>query len=209
MKVATLFYGEPNCRCYCIGEEGEECILVDFGASSGKMILDYIARHHRKCAGLLLTHGHFDHISGLEGFEDKIDFPIYIASEDECCLEDPFLNGSRSFGLPPVSLDVDKLPIHNFDDGEEIDLGIAKVKAIKTPFHTFGSSVFLIGDALFSGDTLFHLSIGRSDLPHACPRLMSKSLAKIKSIAGNPKVYPGHGPSSFLEEEKANNPFLH
>ena len=209
MKVTPLFYAEPYCRNYVIGEEGGECAIIDFGAPNGEMLLHYVARHHSKCKALILTHGHFDHICGLIGVEEKIDFPVYIASEDECCLSDPHLNGSTSFGLPEVKINDSKLDIKNFDDGEEIDIGFIKLKAIKTPFHTLGSSIFLLGEeSLFTGDSVFRYGIGRTDLPHAAPRMLSKSMAKIKAIQGNPKIYPGHGPSSFLSDEKQGNPYF-
>ncbi|MCR5490700.1 MAG: MBL fold metallo-hydrolase [Bacilli bacterium] len=209
-KVTSLFYGDPYCRNYVLGEEGEDCILVDFGAPSGRMILNYVAKHHKKCLGLLLTHGHFDHICGLQGFESEIDFPIYMNDFDACCLDDPYLNGSTSFGLPEVKVDSSKLNLKFLGDAEEIELGGTKIKLIHTPFHTLGSSLFYIekDGILFSGDSLFRYGVGRMDLPHAAPRYFRESAKKIKSLPDATKAYPGHGPSTTIGDEKRYNDYL-
>ena len=144
------------------------------------------------------------------GQENKLGFPLFIASEDIVCLEDPYFNVSRGFGLPEVKLDAAGFDIKTFDDDEEIVLGPFSLKAIKTPFHTLGSSVFYFPKEglLFTGDSLFHLGIGRSDLPHAAPRLMSQSLAKIMALPEDTKFFPGHGRGATLKEEATSNPYI-
>ena len=206
MKVETLFFGEPYCRSYAL-IEGEQCLLFDCGHPG---VLHFLEKNNLHCLGLFLTHGHFDHISGLVGQENKLGFPIYIAEEDIVCLEDPYFNVSRGFGLPEVRLNTADLEIKSFDDGEEIALGSFKLKAIKTPFHTLGSSVFYLPSEgiLFTGDSLFHLGIGRSDLPNAAPRLMGQSLSKIMALPSETKFFPGHGRGATLEEETRSNPYL-
>ena len=206
MRVETLFFGEPYCRSYAL-IEGDQCLLFDCGHPG---VLRYLEKNALQCLGLFLTHGHFDHIAGLVGQEGKLGFPLYIAEEDEVCLEDPYLNASRGFGLPEVALDAAGFDVKSFDDGEEIVLGPFHLKAIKTPFHTLGSSVFYLAKEglLFTGDSLFHLGIGRSDLPHAAPRLLCQSLAKIMALPEQTRFFPGHGRGASLKEEASGNPYL-
>ena len=207
MKVETLYFHEPYCRSYALLDGQGNCILFDCGHPA---VLKYLSSHALHCEGLFLTHGHFDHINGLTSLPSPLPFPVFLAEEDVPCLEDPILNGSSSFFLPPVEVSPSKVNLKNFSDGEEIKLKHFKVKAIKTPFHTLGSSVFYVEQekTLFSGDTLFHLSIGRTDLPHSCPRKMEESLRKIMLLPLETIFYPGHGRGATLEEERRFNPFL-
>ena len=100
------------------------------------------------------------------------------------------------------------VPDRVFDDGDVIELGSLKIKVLFTPGHTVGSCCFLVNDAIFSGDTLFAGSMGRTDLPTGSSRDMRESLQRLADLEGDDNVYPGHGPSTTLERERRYNPFL-
>ena len=209
MKVTRLLDSPDMGNTYILGEEGEPCLIFDLGDNRHHKIEAYVARHHGKCLGVFLTHGHYDHIAGLNDLYPDWPAPIFIASEEEDFLYDPKLNASDTLFDDPLIASKD-LPYYFFDDGDEISLGEVTVNCILTPFHTRGSTCFYLKEQgiLFTGDTLFKGSIGRDDLPGALPRKTDDSLRKLLSLPKDTKIYPGHGPSSTLETELAINPFL-
>ena len=148
----------------------------------------------------LLTHAHFDHISGL----NSLDRPFYVHCYDTPFLKNPYLNGS-SFFDSPFTIGKDPLLL------EEIAITLESFyfEILHTPGHTPGSVSIKVGDWLFSGDTLFCDSIGRTDLPLASPeQLVSSVKTKIFPLADETVVYPGHGESTTVAKEKKHNPFL-
>lgn len=208
-KITKIYPGSYYCNTYIIGNEGEPCIVVDPGCNNNSSLDRYIDKHHGGIlSAILLTHGHFDHIGGLETLQHKA--PIYVHIEDEAYLDDPYLNGSTVFGLPEVLINKEEWEIINPSDNEEFLVNGITIKAMHTPFHTKGSLIYYIKDegALLTGDTLFHLGIGRSDLPGACPRLMPSSLTKIRKLPPETKIYPGHQGSSTLMNEFMFNSYL-
>jgi Zn-dependent hydrolases, including glyoxylases len=132
-----------------------------------------------------------------------------MSSEDIPCLEDPFLNGSESFKLAKHILIQDIKP-YAVDDEDEIRLSSFLFKVIATPFHTEGSICFYLPKekALFSGDTLFHLSVGRTDLPGGCERFKASSLRKLLMLPDETTVYPGHEGNTTIGKERIYNPEL-
>ena len=224
MNVVKLCYGGEAANTYILGEEGAPCVIVDLGDNRAHRVENYCARHHAGIAGLFLTHGHYDHIAGLNDLEDGFDAPVVIHMDDEPCLHDPHLNVSDDlFG---VWFELKKnLAIYRCEDGDEMTVGAHKEKdeqgneitvggyhinVLHTPFHTAGSCCFYLPEEkiLFSGDTLFHLGIGRSDLPGAKPRLMDASLRVLRNLPDDVVVYPGHGPKTTIGDEKRYNPYL-
>ncbi|MDD4532274.1 MAG: MBL fold metallo-hydrolase [Bacilli bacterium] len=209
--MIKVFVNECNSDCiisnvYVLGKKGYSCIVVDMGKASAE-IVEYIKSHHTKVEALLLTHGHYDHISGINEFLHEFpNTPIYISREDEICLSDPNFNGSNrhkqriSFDLKPILV----------DDGNELEFKCARVKVIHTPFHTRGSTCYFVKEdnALFTGDSLFKGSIGRSDFANSQPEKTTDSLKKLLSLNDYTVCYPGHGPVTKLKDEKRNNPFL-
>ena len=192
---------------YIIGKIGSECLIIDLG-STDKKIYEYVNSHHSKCCGILLTHGHFDHIRGVPSFlkSFKYDIPVYIHQEDFPLLTDPLLNASITIGNQ-IKVNV---PVNKVEDKEELIIAKHKIQVIHTPFHTKGSVCYLFEEenALFTGDSLFKGSIGRTDLPSSKPSLMESSLKKIASLNPFLGVFPGHGDITNLEREKENNPYL-
>ncbi len=209
MKVNRLLDRPDMGSTYVLGEEGQPCLVFDLGDNAHHKIEAYVARHHGKCLGVFLTHGHYDHIAGLGDLYPDWPAPIFLSSEEEDFLYDPKLNASDTLFDDPFVASKD-LPYYFFDDGDEIALGEFRVQCILTPFHTRGSACFYLQEQgiLFSGDTLFKGSIGRDDLPGAASRQFESSMRKILALPKETKIYPGHGPSTTLQSELLLNPFL-
>jgi hydroxyacylglutathione hydrolase len=205
MKITKLSYNTEYCNSYIIGEEGQDCILIDPGYNKNHVLENYIKKHHRHLLGILITHGHFDHIRGLENWEGLSLTPLFMGEPDLPCLEDPKLNVSDE--LEGQILSISALNPYPIEDEDEIKLGSFVFKAIATPFHTIGSVCYYVKEekTLFSGDTLFRFGIGRSDLPGSSPRSQRDSLAKLRSLPPDTKVYPGHGPATTIGAELACN----
>lgn len=192
---------------YVIGEYKGPCVVVDLGIDTD-IVIDYIKNNHTSCLGLLLTHGHFDHIRGINNFLKEFYCTIFIDENDKKLLEDSKLNCSF-YGGENISVDSDN--IYLLDDEDEINFGNKYYfKVIETPFHTLGSVCYLLKseNALFTGDTLFKKSIGRTDLPHGDSSLINSSLKKILELNDELIIYPGHGDTSDLKYEKQYNKYL-
>lgn len=192
---------------YIVGKINDGCLIIDLG-STDKRIYEYVTTHHSKVLGILLTHGHFDHIRGIPTFLKpfKYDIPVYIHDDDVELLTNPILNASSSTGHQiKVTSNVTTVT-----DNEELNIGGHKVKVIHTPFHTRGSVCYLLENenAIFTGDTLFKGSVGRTDLAASKPSLMNDSLKKLIDLNEWLAIYPGHGDISNLKNEKENNPYL-
>ncbi len=178
----------------------DDCIVIDPGYN----IEEYVAKIKTKnVIAVLLTHCHCDHIDGI----GKFDCPIYIHELDyeglknENSLYD-LLGDTRSF-------EIDKLNIETFKDKETLNLGKFSIEAIHTPGHTKGSTCFLYKDMLFSGDTLFKESIGRTDFPTGNHHEILKSINNLAhGLDGKIKVFPGHGPQTTIKDERKNNLFI-
>lgn len=199
---------EFSANTYVIGKIGYSCLVVDIG-STKRDVTDYIDTHYEKVVGVLLTHAHADHVRGLPSFlrHFKYDIPVYLSPEDKPLLTDPALNVPTMEGDKNLLLNVDTTDI---EDGEELTFKNTKVMVIHTPFHTQGSVCYFFEDdnALFTGDTLFKGSIGRTDLPTSTPETISSSLKKLSSLSDYLVIYPGHGGISRIGIEKETNPYF-
>lgn len=204
--MITKFCSSPaSCNTYVLSAMGE-ALIIDFG-TDGASAISFCARHNLKIGAVLLTHAHFDHIIGLPSIYGT-DIPVYIDPEDEPQLGDGGLNGSIDLLGEPVLIDEGEIRL--CFAAETMKIGRFEVKAIRTPFHTKGSVCYLIEgeNAIFTGDTLFNLGIGRADLPHALPRKTEESLRKLKALDGGLSFYPGHGSGGKLASQFLYNPYL-
>ncbi len=201
-------YDDEFCsNSYVIGEKGGPFILVDIGSTSDR-ILNYVKENHTSCLGVLLTHGHFDHFRGLDKFLKHYNCTVFIDKDEEEKLHNARLNCSKMNG---EDLNIDLNNIYLLDDEDEINfINKYYIKVIETPFHTNGSVCYLLKseNALFSGDTLFKGSIGRSDLPTSSNRSIKDSLKKLTKLDPNLTVYPGHGEITTLKKELETNIYL-
>jgi hydroxyacylglutathione hydrolase len=199
---------EFSANTYVIGDKGQGCVVIDLGSTTDRVI-KYIKENHVSCVyGVLLTHGHFDHIRGLNKFLKEFPCTVFIDRNEVDMLDNTRLNGSNTFDEEIV---VNYSNLYLLDDEDEIKFAYGYVfKVIETPGHTRGSVCFLLDKekALFTGDTLFKGSVGRTDLPTGSVKSMNLSLEKIKHLPIDLTVYPGHGDYTNLKKEFETNVYL-
>ncbi|MBO4266566.1 MAG: MBL fold metallo-hydrolase [Lachnospiraceae bacterium] len=204
LKVGKMVLGMVETNCYFIYDpEKMEAVVID-PAKDG--LYEKLAEHDIRVCGILLTHGHFDHIMGVRSLSEKSGAKVYaLKAEDELC-RNSYLNSSDQIRRP-YTVEPDIL----LSDQDEIEISGMKFKVYATPGHTIGSCCYYVESEkwLFSGDTLFRGSIGRSDLPTGSGEDIMDSVQKLVEIFdGDVKVYPGHGDSTTIEFEKNNNPYV-
>lgn len=196
---------EFSANSYVVGDKGGPCVVIDLGSTTDRVI-KYIKANHSGCSGILLTHGHWDHIRGIPKFLES--FPgttVFIDENDDKLLIDSYLNCSKSMEVKDGVVDIEP---YRIEDGDELKFSTNLVfEVIETPFHTLGSVCFLYKheNALFTGDTLFKGSVGRTDLPHSAGRMQSQSMAKLKNLDPSLRIYPGHGDDTVLGKELKEN----
>lgn len=205
MEIIMLTVGQVCTNCYILHKEGtDSCIVVDPG-DEAKKIANQIHKHGWKCEGILLTHGHFDHITGVSELASYVGAKVYACKEEADVLKDPNLNASAMVGYE-VALEPEIL----LRDGEKLEIAGFTFRVIHTPGHTKGGCCYYDAEEknLFSGDTVFMESIGRTDLPTGNGKQILDSLRnKILVLPDDVKIYPGHGPETTVGYEAANNPY--
>ena len=206
LKIDTLVLGMVETNCYIISNPvTKEAIVVDPGDHAHK-IADFLKEQELTCLGILLTHGHFDHILAVSELSDLTGAKVYAHEAEMVLLQDPKLNASSHIRAE-CSLTPDVL----LKDGQELSLAGFSIKVIHTPGHTGGGVCYYFPDyqELFSGDTLFLEDIGRSDLPTGNGRLLVESIrTKLMTLEDEVKVHPGHGESTTIGHEKVYNFYL-
>ena len=205
--IKSIVLGPVQTNVYfIINDATKECVIAD-PADSPDTIAGIMDRNGLTPVAVILTHGHYDHIAGIEGLLSRWKLPIYASSEEKRLLSDVDLNHSlMSYGRG-ITVKADRF----LEDGEEFQEAGIVFRCIHTPGHTEGSCCYLIESmkALISGDTLFEGSIGRTDLPTGDMNQMKRTLEeKIKVLDDEIEVYPGHGGITTIKDEKSWNPFL-
>ncbi len=198
--VETFPLGIFQANCYLLWKD-KHVIMVDPGAKS-QDLLQYLLDKEAIVDGILLTHGHFDHIGGVDFFVSHFSCPVYIDEADVVMLKDTYLNGSIKGREGIVNSEVQLYKVGKNSVGE------FTFDAIFAPGHSHGCVMLRFDNILFSGDVLFQGTIGRTDLPVSDPKAMNESLKMIKKLNPALLVYPGHGASTTLKEELTYNPFL-
>ena len=212
--MIDIYYSRVGANSFIGYNEDKEGFLVDPGCNPEGVMTEHIKKLGVNIVAILITHGHFDHIHALE--EVCKEFPnanVYISLDEVDFLDNTGFNLSAE---PEVLEDgyhiLNYVPKHltKVSDGDIIKEAGFEIKVIATPFHTKGSVCYYVDSekALFSGDTLFFTTIGRTDLPTGCSRTIESSLAKLKKLPDGIKVYPGHGACTNLDREKKYNPYL-
>ncbi len=208
MSIAVKVFplGLLKSNVYLVYErETKEALVIDAGGGT-QYILREVKRRDLKPKFILLTHGHFDHTFELADLKIVLKIESYIHEEDLWTFETLWDSGLSVFGLKMPKPEID-----NFFNGEpSFELGSQVIRVIHTPGHTPGSVCYFLPDVkvLFTGDTLFQGSIGRTDLPGGDPIAMKGSLKKILSLDDDVVVYPGHGARTTIGRERRSNPFL-
>jgi len=205
MKITVYENGPFMVNTYLVeNEELNTSIVIDPGYDIAGLI-DEIKTKRSRLAAVVCTHGHIDHISGVAAFTGEFNVPFYINELERGLLERAPTH-ARMFGVPDPGV---PLEFENLQASGELALGGMTFTLLHTPGHSPGS-ISLYGDnAVFSGDALFNMSIGRTDLPGGDYSLLIGSIKeKIFSLPGDTVVLPGHGPSTTVEAEKSMNPFF-
>jgi len=205
IEMFTLGMWQTN--CYVVHAGGPDCWIVDAGFEPGQMIAAIESRHLTPTQ-LLLTHGHIDHIAGIEALRDKWpDLPILIHESETSYLTDPANNLSGPFGMPLTAPEA----TGTLAADDTFEISHFRFQIRHTPGHSPGGVTLYCeqtGDAIV-GDTLFAGSIGRHDFPHSDgPTLMQSIQEQLLTLPDQTKVYPGHGPSTTICDERRINPFL-
>jgi len=209
MKIDRLVLGEFETNCYVVRTDGStaDCLLIDTGLDVTGL-LDFLRRNKLNPAALILTHGHIDHIAGVDELRRRFpDIKIYIHKLDAELLSDAVGNLSFMTGL---SMTADPADV-GLEEGDVIDQAGIKLKVVHTPGHTPGGICLYAKQdgVIFVGDTLFAGSVGRTDFPTGNTRQLIQSIKdKLLILPAETKVYPGHGPETTIAAEKSNNPFL-
>mgnify|MGYP004681499001 CR=1 FL=1 len=198
LNVKAVPAGIYEANCYILVDDAtKECVIIDAGGDADR-IEAAIESMNGKPVYLLLTHGHFDHVGGVEDICKKYNIPFYISKTDE-----EYMKMDNSvFGTLPKAQGYLK-------EGDILKVGSYEIKVIETPGPTKGGLCFIVGDSVFTGDTLFQGSVGRTDFPGGdMNEIISSIKNKLLPLGDDMKVYPGHGPSSNIRFEKMRNPYL-
>lgn len=201
MNVHSLQVGAIMTNCYILcDEQSGVCACIDPGDEPAR-VEQAIADTGCELSAIYLTHGHFDHCTGVRGLLEKHpDVPVYINEKDAV---------DRDVG--PYGLQFTRLSEHNqryYGEGDQLTLGNLCITVMETPGHSKGSVCLVVDDVIFSGDTLFRASCGRTDFQGGDYREMLQSLARLGKLDGSYHVYPGHDRSTSLDYERRVNPYM-
>lgn len=202
LLTETVPVGSLGTNCYILRDASSKtCVLVDPGEDAAHLL----QKAQAMClniAGILLTHGHFDHVLAVTKLVKETGCPVWMHEEDH----HPKATTMASFFYP---LSAEKLPdVRYVNEGDVLHLAGLEIQVLATPGHTQGSVCYLCENSLFAGDTLFAGSIGRTDLPGGSYATIQASLKRLAALEENYLIFPGHGESSDLATEKRSNPYL-
>lgn len=206
LDVQCYIVGELATNCYVVTDrDTKKSAIIDPGAFSPALKRDLYEIESLNLKYILLTHGHYDHISAAAKIKKDLKAQIAIAKKEEELLKSNFLNLSSTFiegGMEVLNADI------YLRNNETLLLGDHEIKFISTPGHTVGSGCFIFDRNIFTGDTLMKDTIGRTDLPTGNFSQMNKSLKKLYNLEGEYKVYPGHGEFTTLDYERRHNEYM-
>lgn len=205
MEIRSLAVGSMAANCYIIWcEQTKDALVIDPGGE-GSRILAEIAKDGLHVRYIVNTHGHIDHIAANNEIREETGAKLLIHPDDAPLLANPELNLSLYVGTAFRSVPADMM----IAEGDEIVVGNLRFEVLHTPGHTRGSVCLKAEGVLFTGDTLFAGSIGRTDFPGGSYKQILESIkSKILPYDDSCLVYPGHGPSTTVGYERKNNPFL-
>ena len=194
LQMDAMALGDYGTNCYIVRDsDSKTCCIIDPGYQPQR-VLDRVAELGLEVEAILLTHGHFDHVGGVAFIAADTDCDVYINAED--------------LQLPPRLTDGRIYYTRTYAQGDVLQLAGLTIQVMSTPGHTPGSVCLCIEDHLFSGDTLFAGSCGRTDLPGGDWMTICESLKRLSQMEGNWTVHPGHGESTALDAERKYNPYM-
>lgn len=198
--IPTGMFGS---NCYIIADKSEG-IIIDPGVSS-EDISEVATNAGLRISYIILTHTHIDHICNMDAVRDQTGGKVLVHEADAAALSDHWFNGSALFGKPVTF----RKPDAFVKDGDILTIGDMKIEIIHTPGHTPGGICIKAENSIFSGDTLFRRSIGRTDLGNGdYNQIISSIKNKLLTLDTSTKVYPGHGEATTIGYEREHNPFL-
>ena len=194
LKIHTFPLGAYQTNCYIIHDDSSAiCCVIDPGYTP-ELVLEITRELGLQISAILLTHGHFDHVGGVRTIAAETDCAVWLCAED--------------LSLPPMITDGPLYHTHTYAEGDVLDLAGLSIRVLHTPGHTPGSVCLVCQDHMFSGDTLFERSCGRTDLPGGSWTTIQQSLHRLAALEGNYTVHPGHGMNTTLALERIYNPYL-
>lgn len=194
MEITVLTLGGYMTHCYILRQEASsKCLIIDPGYEAGR-ILSVLQQKQLEPEAILLTHGHFDHVGAVQDLAAETDCDVYIAEAD--------------LSLPPMITNGKLYYTHTYPASGTLNLAGLAIRVLPTPGHTPGSVCLLVEDTMFSGDTLFQGSCGRTDLPGGSWEQIAASLKTLAALPGDYRVLPGHGGETTLDRERQSNPYL-
>ena len=194
LKIHVLPLGDYQTNCYIVHEENStDCLIIDPGYEP-EIISSYLEEKGLTPEAILLTHCHFAHVGAVKDLAAQYDCKVFL--------------DKKELAMPPMLTNGPLYYTDGYGDGDTLTLAGIPIQVLETPGHTPGSVCLIMEDTLFSGDTLFAGSCGRTDLPCGDARAMRDSLRRLAALSENYRVCPGHGPSSTLNREKKTNPYL-
>ena len=193
MHILTMPVGAYQTNCYMVWGEGDKCVLIDPGYEANAL-LEQVEKQGKTLEAIFLTHGHFDHVGAVKDIAAETDCKVYIHPQEL---------------VLPEALTAGKLyHTHTYDEGDTVTAAGLTFHVLHTPGHTPGGVCLLCEDVMFSGDTLFAGSIGRTDFPGGDYDTIKMSLNRLPSLEGNYRVFPGHGEDTTLDFERRTNAYL-
>ena len=194
LQIHTLPLGDYQTNCYILHQEGNrDCVVIDPGYEP-EIILCYLSEKGLTLQAILLTHGHFDHVGAVRELAAQTDCQVYL--------------NPKELAMPPMQTAGPLYYTHTYGEGDRLDIAGISFRVLETPGHTPGSVCLVAENNLFSGDTLFRGSCGRTDLPCGDHRAMTESLKRLAALREDYNVYPGHGSNTTLAREQKTNPYL-
>lgn len=193
-NIETLVLGDYEVNCYLVwGEGSESCVVIDPGYDED-IILAAARKAGKRIEAILLTHGHFDHVGAVRQVFSQTDCDIYLCPAD-CKMPEQMTAGPLCY-------------THSYQEGDVLTLAGCTFRVLHTPGHTPGSVCLICDNCLFSGDTLFAGSCGRTDFPLGSWTDMMDSLDRLRHLDTDYTVYPGHAEATTLFHEVKYNPYL-
>ena len=207
-KIETFSLGPLQTNAYLlIAEDNQHAVVIDPGMNPGSLIRR-IDTLNLKLEAILLTHAHFDHMGGVQEMRQHYSCPVYLHDLEAEWMTNPRLNGSAMWPdvTPPITAEPAEYAL---DKGQKLELIGHTFTVYHTPGHSPGSVSFLSGKKLFSGDVLFRMGVGRTDLTGGSERALIDSIRTVLyRFDDETTVYPGHGPRTTIGNEKAGNPYV-
>ena len=197
MLIKDFQLGQLETNCYIVTDEDTlECAVIDPGDESNT-VLDYLEDHKLRCRFIFLTHGHYDHTMAVAALAEETGAAVCRNERDTKATEE---NAPFAYSPPDGAI--------LYSEGDVMRVGSLEFRVMETPGHSPGSVTLICGDALFTGDTLFRDSCGRTDLPGGNMNTLLRSLRRLAELPGDYEVYPGHMDSTTLERERRFNYYM-